>query len=57
VAASLAEALAAPFEVGGVTVQVGVSAGVSLFPEDAPDLRGLLHAADVRMYEAKRARA
>ena len=28
--------------------------GVSVFPEDARDLRGLLHVADLRMYDAKR---
>ena len=33
---------------------VGVSAGVGVFPEDATDLRGLLHAADLRMHDAKR---
>ena len=54
---ALAAALSAPLDVGGQAVQVGVSVGVSVFPEDAPDLRGLLHAADLRMYDAKRARA
>ena len=52
---ALAAALSAPLDVGGEAVQVGVSVGVSVFPEDAPDLRGLLHAADLRMYDAKRA--
>jgi diguanylate cyclase (GGDEF)-like protein/PAS domain S-box-containing protein len=51
---ALVTALSAPLALDGGTVQVGVSVGVSVFPEDAPDLRGLLHAADVRMYAAKR---
>jgi diguanylate cyclase (GGDEF)-like protein/PAS domain S-box-containing protein len=54
VADSLAAALSAAVELDGCSVQVGVSVGVSVFPEDAPDLRGLLHAADLRMYAAKR---
>ena len=53
---SLASVLAAPLQLDGHALQVGVSVGVSVFPEDAPDLRGLLHAADLRMYETKRAR-
>jgi diguanylate cyclase (GGDEF)-like protein/PAS domain S-box-containing protein len=57
VADSLVAALSAPLELDGSTVQVGVSVGVGVFPADAPDLRGLLHAADLRMYAAKRAPA
>ena len=55
VADALVSALSAPLALDGHTVQVGTSVGVSVFPEDAPDLRGLLHAADLRMYAAKRA--
>jgi diguanylate cyclase (GGDEF)-like protein len=57
VADSLVTALSAPLDVDGSTVRVSVSVGVSVFPEDGQDLRGLLHTADVRMYDAKRARA
>jgi GGDEF domain-containing protein len=34
----------------------GASAGVALFPEDAPDARALIHCADQRMYRDKFAR-
>ena len=54
VADALVTALSAPLALDDRTVQVGVSVGVSVFPEDAPDLRGLLHVADLRMYDAKR---
>ena len=57
VADALVAALSSPLGFDGRTVQVGVSVGVSVFPEDAPDVRGLLHEADLRMYTAKRARA
>ena len=34
---------------------LGASIGVAFFPEDAPDLSGLITAADAAMYTAKRA--
>jgi predicted signal transduction protein with EAL and GGDEF domain len=54
VARALTVALSAPLRLDDHTVQVGASVGVAVFPADATDVRGLLHAADVRMYEAKR---
>jgi diguanylate cyclase (GGDEF)-like protein/PAS domain S-box-containing protein len=54
VGAALVAALSAPHDLDGSAVHVGASVGVSVFPADAPDLRGLLHTADLRMYDAKR---
>jgi GGDEF domain-containing protein len=42
----------APTEV----IEIGVSAGVTLHPEDGVTSAALLHAADAEMYAAKRAR-
>lgn len=42
-----------PLALGGHALQVSCSIGVSVFPEDAPDLDGLLRVADVAMYQAK----
>ncbi len=52
----LIAALDAPFTVGGVELQVGCSAGLSLFPHDACDADTLHRHADTAMYSAKRSR-
>jgi GGDEF domain-containing protein len=36
-------------------VRTGASFGIAVFPDDAPDLESLCIAADLRMYENKRA--
>lgn len=41
--------------VDGVEVTLGASVGIASFPECGQDLEGLLRAADMAMYEAKRA--
>lgn len=43
----------APFEIEGKTVNVGCSIGISLFPEHADSIDGLLAKADKAMYEVK----
>ena len=53
VAAKLGTAVGAPVLLGGNQVEVGVSVGVSIFPEDGDTFSALLHAADVRMYARK----
>jgi diguanylate cyclase (GGDEF)-like protein/PAS domain S-box-containing protein len=55
VAAELLEGLRLPFRVGGATLQVGASIGISLYPADALDAADLLKHADAAMYQAKRA--
>ena len=49
----LERAFAAPFELGERTLQIGVSIGVSRFPDDASTPEALLQAADTAMYAAK----
>ena len=53
VAAKLDRGRRAPVLLGGEQVQVGVSIGVSVFPDDGDAFGALLHAADVRMYAAQ----
>ncbi len=57
VAEDLAAELAAPLVLpDGRRVAVGASVGVALHPDDGATFRDLLHHADGRMYDAKRAR-
>ncbi len=53
VAAKIITALAQPFQVGGQSLQSGVSVGISLFPDDGQDVNTLLKNADMAMYQAK----
>jgi diguanylate cyclase (GGDEF)-like protein len=55
VATRLHAALARPFEVGGVAIELGASIGIALQPDHGEDVTTLLRHADVAMYEAKRA--
>ncbi|WP_307307927.1 putative bifunctional diguanylate cyclase/phosphodiesterase [Pseudarthrobacter enclensis] len=57
VASKLREALADPYDLGGVTVQVNASIGISLFPGQGEDLSLLLRKADMAMYTAKSTRS
>jgi EAL domain-containing protein (putative c-di-GMP-specific phosphodiesterase class I) len=47
-------ALRAALEIGGVTLAVEASAGLSLYPDDAPDADTMLRHADVALHVAKR---
>ncbi|MCC5947500.1 MAG: EAL domain-containing protein [Nitriliruptoraceae bacterium] len=49
----ITDAIRAPFEVGGILLEVEVSAGIALFPDHGQDLETLLRRADLAMYEAK----
>ncbi|MGC2855396.1 diguanylate cyclase domain-containing protein [Novispirillum sp. DQ9] len=53
-AAKVVATLAAPFELPEGEANVSASVGVATFPEDGPDARLLLKAADEAMYAAKR---
>jgi diguanylate cyclase (GGDEF)-like protein len=48
--------VAAPMDVEGLALQVGISLGVASWPEDGDTPQALIRAADLRMYEAKRRR-
>ena len=50
-------ALARPFDLCGVGIELGASIGVALHPDHGSDVSTLLQRADVAMYEAKRSRA
>lgn len=50
----LAACLGQPYPVGGLTLALSVSIGVSRYPEHADDPAGLLQHADADMYKAKR---
>ena len=55
-ATRLRSALARPFALAGISLNVGASVGIAVFPEHATDAGTLLRHADVAMYEAKRGR-
>jgi diguanylate cyclase (GGDEF)-like protein len=52
-AARLIEALATPFLVHELTLDVGASVGIALYPDHGRDVDTLLQRADVAMYQAK----
>lgn len=53
VALKLRAALADPYDLGSVTVQVNASIGISCYPDQGQDLTMLLRRADMAMYRAK----
>jgi diguanylate cyclase (GGDEF)-like protein len=55
-AGRLRAALGRHFVLAGISLHVGASVGIALFPEHAEDAGTLLRHADVAMYEAKRGR-
>ncbi len=52
----LAEKLGEPFEFEGQPIELGVSVGIAVLPEDGTEMTALIDEADRSMYEAKRAR-
>ncbi len=50
----LIECLSAPMTFDGITVQIGASVGIAVYPTDAIDDDELLRKADVALYRAKR---
>ena len=55
VVGKLIDRLSQPYAVGEHSLHIGVSAGISLFPEQTSDLADLLRFADIAMYQAKAA--
>jgi diguanylate cyclase (GGDEF)-like protein/PAS domain S-box-containing protein len=54
-ARQLTQALAKPFKLHGHAIQIGSSIGIARYPDDANERQSLMKAADIAMYEAKRA--
>ncbi|MES6350849.1 diguanylate cyclase, partial [Cutibacterium acnes] len=52
-ASLVVERIAAPYEIGGHQLVIGVSIGISLAPEDGKDPDELLQKADLALYRAK----
>ncbi|HYM60325.1 MAG TPA: GGDEF domain-containing protein [Thermoanaerobaculia bacterium] len=46
-------ALHEPFDMAGISLEVGASAGIAYYPEDGGDSHKLLRCADIAMYHAK----
>jgi diguanylate cyclase (GGDEF)-like protein len=57
IAAELTACVTQPVVVDEMTLEVGVSIGISRFPRDGDDAHSLLRSADVAMYAAKEAHA
>jgi diguanylate cyclase (GGDEF)-like protein/PAS domain S-box-containing protein len=57
VAARIGDTMRTPIDLNGLALEVGVSIGIALFPEQARDAGGLLQCADVAMYQAKEDRS
>ncbi|KPY92348.1 hypothetical protein ALO43_200154 [Pseudomonas tremae] len=55
IAEKLIERVSGRRQVDGVDITLGASVGIATFPDCGSNLDGLLRAADIAMYEAKRA--
>jgi diguanylate cyclase (GGDEF)-like protein/PAS domain S-box-containing protein len=53
IAAKLLAAFATPHRVDGRELDVGLSIGISIYPDDAQDADGMMRCADAAMYQAK----
>ncbi|HEY5994866.1 MAG TPA: EAL domain-containing protein [Gallionellaceae bacterium] len=53
VAGKVLNEMAQPMWLGDSEIYIGASIGISLYPDDAPDMNSLLRCADVAMYYAK----
>ena len=56
VAAAVRRAIAEPFDVAGVRLELGASVGIASYPEHGHDVDVLMQRADVAMYQAKEGR-
>lgn len=52
-ARKIIDKLGEPMDIGGHPVTIGASIGISIFPEHADDMKGLLRCSDKAMYVAK----
>jgi diguanylate cyclase (GGDEF)-like protein/PAS domain S-box-containing protein len=56
VARKLVDRIEAPFDVSGVSISIGVSIGISVYPDHSTDAETLLALADRTMYDVKESR-
>lgn len=56
VADRIAAALHRPFQIGDLSLDIGVSIGIAIYPDHGRESNDLMRGADVAMYEAKRDR-
>lgn len=54
-ASKIVEAISPPFLIDGRVLDIGVSIGISIYPNDADQIESLVRNADVAMYQAKAA--
>ena len=54
VARKLLEAITTPFNIEGNVCAIGISIGISIYPDDAQDAQKLISLADAAMYDVKR---
>lgn len=54
-ASKLCEIVSAPYFIKDLTLKLSTSIGISMYPDDADTVQGLIAAADSALYEAKRA--
>jgi len=57
ICANIQTALAAPIDLGDITVQLSCSIGIAFYPQHGASVENLLRYADMAMYQAKRAGA
>jgi len=53
VARKLLETIEAPFRVGEIVCRIGISIGISIYPDNAEDVQKLISCADFALYEVK----
>lgn len=49
----IVETVAKPCRIDGHDIEIGISIGISIYPEDGTDAKSLLHHADIAMYRMK----
>jgi diguanylate cyclase (GGDEF)-like protein len=54
IAEQLVSMLEAPYEIGGEALELGINAGVAVFPEHAADGRELMRTAEMAVHDARR---
>ncbi len=53
----ITDAIGKAYHIDDYDIEIGVSAGISIYPDHGTDAKALLHKADIAMYETKEAKA